>query len=149
MQICCHLFITLSLNIARGQNKLQFKSLANNPCSSPLWESTHALWTMVSATCLLPRLTNKLQFKSTANSPCSSPLWESTHALWTMVSATCLLPHTGVLRKSYSCFDAGSGSRIICVLILCVKRFNISEDSLSDQEIGKITYLSRCIQTRI
>ena len=76
------LFITLSLNITRGQNKLKFKS--------------------------------------TANSPCSFPLWESTHAVWTLVSATCLLSHTGVLGKSYSCFDAGSGSHIImCVNIVC------------------------------
>ena len=105
------LFIILSLNIARGQNKLKFKS--------------------------------------TANSPCSSPLWESTHAVWALISATCLLSHTGVLRKSYSCFDAGSGSHIIrCVNNVCVKRFNISEDSLSDQEIDRITYLSGSVQTR-
>ena len=25
---------------------------ANSPCSSQLWESTHAVWTLVSATCL-------------------------------------------------------------------------------------------------
>ena len=37
-----------------------------------------------------------------------------------LVSATCLLSHTGVLGKSYSCFDTGSGSHIImCVNIVC------------------------------